>query len=201
VRRELTRKYFLFSGMAGVGRVSCAEERGSGSAVVYARQALAESKWAQVGFHGVGDGWIITSREHFIDLLDFLAANRDKIWVATTGSVYKYTQLRDASKAVTLTDATESGFRVAVECDPQKVETYGASLTELYDEPLTVRVQVPDQWMRFAVKQGDSAETIYEAVMADGVRFAVFDVLPNVSPAIVTVGATDIRQGLPSLPG
>ena len=189
-RREIEARYFLFFGFDGPGRVSCAEERDTGHAVVYARKALEEGKWGQVGFHGVGEGWIVTSGEHFIELLDFLTENRDKIWVATTGSLYKYTQERDAVTAVALSDATEAGFHLAIECDEEKVATtYERPLAELYDEPLTVRVRVPDAWSRFSVAQGDADPTEHETVAMDGRRCALVDVRPNVAPAVVALAA------------
>jgi len=42
------------------------------------------------------------------------------LWTGTTGDIYRYTQERDAVKAVPLTDVSERGFRIAIECDPEK---------------------------------------------------------------------------------
>jgi len=186
-RGELADKYFLFSGFTGPGRVSCADERGTGRAVVYAEKALEEGVWGQVGFHGVGEGWIVTSREHFLELLDYLAANRDEIWVATTGDVFKYTQERDAVTSVSLSDATETSLKVSVECAESKVKTYGQPFAALYDEPLTVRVGVPASWARFTVSQGAGRTVTYDTVEVDGKRYAQFDVRPNVGPALVAL--------------
>ncbi len=186
--QELRDKYFLFSGFAGPRRVGICDERGTGPIKAYAKAALDEGKWGQVGFHGVGGDWISTSEENFIELLDYLVANRDKIWVATTGDAYRYWQEYEAVREVTLSQATESGFKVAIECDEEKVKTYGRPFTELYDEALTVRVRVPDSWSRFAVTQGDE-EKAYEAVAVEGKPYAQFDLRPNIGPATVTLSA------------
>jgi len=187
VRRELSAQHFLFRGFAGPGRTSVAEERGNGRCVVLAQKALEEGEWRQVGFHGVGDGWIVTSQEHYIELLDYLAAHRDEIWVATTGALYKYTQERDAVESVALTDATETGFKLSIQCDESKVRTYDRPLAELYDEPLTVRVPVPDSWQRFRVAQGEGEPVVLDTLPVDGGRCAQFDVRPNVASAVVSM--------------
>jgi len=186
-RGELADKYFLFSGFTGPGRVSCADDRGTGPAIVYAQKALEEGAWAQVGFHGVGDGWIVTSREHFLELVDYLAANRDRIWVATTGEVFKYTQERDAVTSVSVSDATEDAFKVSVECAETKVKSYGQPFTALYDEALTVRVRVPAAWARFRVSQGSGGAVTADAIEVDGGRYARFDVRPNMGSALVAL--------------
>ena len=166
-------------------RVSVAEERGNGRAVVLAEQALEERKWGQVGFHGVGGEWISTSEEHFIELVDYLAANRDRLWIGTTGDVYRYAQQRQAITATDLTDASEAGFKLAIECDETKVKTYGRPFVEVYDEPLTVRVEVPDSWPGFTVAQGEESKD-YGTTQVDGRHYAQFDVRPNREPATVS---------------
>ncbi len=184
-RRELLDKYFLFSSWRIARRMSAAEERGTGRAVVIAEEAIKERKWRQVGFHGVGGEWISTSEEHFLELVDYLVANRDKIWTGTTGDVYRYSQERQAITAVNLTGASEGGFRVAIECDETKVKTYDRPFVEIYDEPLTVRVSVPDSWSRFTVTQGEESKGC-DVIEVDGKRYAQFDVRPNRGPAVVS---------------
>ncbi len=182
--RELMDKYFLFRAPRTAG---VSDEDGSGEdPTVFARRAIEEGTWAQVGFHGVGGQWISTCREGFVKLLDYLVENRDKLWIATTGDAYKYQQEYGALSGTSLTDATETGFKVTVECDESKVNTYGRPLAELYDQPLTVRVRVPESWRRFVVTQGDARKE-YETVQVGGVRCAQFDARPNVGPAAVTL--------------
>jgi hypothetical protein len=74
-----------------------------------------------------------------------------------------------------------------VHCDESKVDTYDLTLPELYDEPLTVQVSVPDSWKRVQVVQGEGEPVVTETVDLDGRRCARVDVLPNVPAATVTV--------------
>ena len=186
VMESLLREYFLVDSPGPV-RTSVAEERGNGRCVVLAEQALEAGEWRQVGFHGVGDGWIVTSKEHYLELLDYLVAHRGEIWVATLGTIHKYTQERDAVRSVTLGDAGETGFTLAVRCDETKLGSFDRPMPELYDEPLTVQVRVPDRWRRVRVVQGEGKPIVLETVEVDGRRFARVDVRPNVPAAEVAV--------------
>jgi hypothetical protein len=99
--------------------------------------------------------------------------------------VYRYTEERDAVKAVSLTDVSEGSFRITIECDPEKVKTYGRPFTELYDMPLTVQVPVPASWNRFVVKQTGREER-GGVIEMNGQRVLRLGVRPNADPAIVT---------------
>ncbi len=209
---ELMDKYFLFAGFevdvaeaaavmrkpvdpevlrlipAAPRRTTICDERGTGRPVLYAQAALDERKWAQVGFHGIGGEWLSASREGFTELLDYLAANRHDIWVGTTGDAYRYCQERNAVKCVALSGASDTGFGLSIECDDAKVKTYGRPFAELYDEPLTVRVGVPDSWSRFTATQGEESAD-REVVEVDGKRYAQLDVRPNRGPAAASWAA------------
>jgi hypothetical protein len=176
-------KYYLFRAPR---RASISDERDNNRPVVQAREALEKGRWGLVGFHGIGGQWISTSEEAFVEMLDFLVENEARIWTGTTGDVFRYTQERDAVKSVSLTQASEGSFRISIECDPEKVKTYGRPFTELYDMPLTVEVVVPESWKRFAVKQAGREET-GEVIETKGRRLARFGIQPNVEAALVRV--------------
>jgi hypothetical protein len=180
--RELMDKYLLFRGPS---RAGIADDRETNRPVVQAREALEKGQWGLVGFHGVGGQWISTSQKAFLEMLDFLVENKDRLWTGTTGDVYRYTTERDAVKSVSLTDATDRGFRIGVQCDPAKVKTYGRPFEEIYDTPLTVQVPVPPSWSRFIVKQ-TGREAKGEVIKVDGRPVVRLDVRPNVEPAVVT---------------
>ena len=92
--RTLMDRHFLFRAPRSAGPT---DERGTGQdPSVFAREAIDEGKWAQVGFHGVGGQWLSSSAEGFAKLCDFLAEHGDEIWVPTTGDGYKYATARDA---------------------------------------------------------------------------------------------------------
>lgn len=151
----------------------------------YPARALEEGVWVVVHFHGIGGEWISTSTERFLELLDYLAAHRDELWITTTGDGYKYQQAYKALSRVAITESRPEGFSVVVECDEGQVQTYGRPFTELYDQPLTVRNRVPGGWSRFSVRQG--AETrVYNTREINGNSHAQYEVLPNAGEVVVT---------------
>lgn len=155
----------------------------------HAQRAIDERTWVEIMFHGIGSEWISCSEETFVDLLDFLAGNQDKLWVATTGDAWKYQQEYQALSNISVSEADEAGFRITLDCDESKLDTYGLPLAELYDQPLTVRVPVPDSWGHFSVAQGaegDPVEKNYETIEVEGQRVAQFDVRPGAGEARVT---------------
>jgi hypothetical protein len=181
--KGLVRKWFLFRRDGGTAIV---DEYGTGQdPSVFARQAVEKGEWAPVHFHGIGGQWLSTCEAGFLKLLDYLAENRDKLWIATAGAARKYRVEREALSRVLLTDATPQGFAVTIECDEGKADTYGAPFAEVYDEPLTVRARVPAEWRRLRAKQGEAA-TACDVAGAGRRRAAVFDVLPNRGKAVVT---------------
>lgn len=201
---ELMRKYYLFRRPSKYG---ICDDRDSeyyrGDAITgHAQEAIDEQIWVPVHFHGVGGEWIDCSKEAFAALCDFLVANRDSLWIATEGDAWKYQQEYQAICAVSLTEPTEETFRLAIECDESKMETFGVPFAELYDEPLTVRVPVPDSWSRFVVVQarGDDADVrTYDTIIIKGARIAQFGVRPGIVPAMVTtIEYRTVKTCLPS---
>ena len=103
---------------------------GQGDILRLPQLALKTSSWHRLGFHGVGGDWLSTSVENLISLLSFLDAHRSDIWVAPTGTVWKYQREREAVSSVTFADGV-----LKVAFDRAKLAPF-----ELYDVPLTVRV-------------------------------------------------------------
>jgi len=191
--RELTTKHFLFRHRSTRSVCNDPDHEYYNSEDLdirqHAQRAIDERVWVELMFHGIGGEWISCSEETFVGLLDFLVENKDRLWVATIGDAWKYEQEYQALSDVSLSEADEAGFRIAVECDDSKLETYGLPLAELYDQPLTVRVPVSDSWGHFTVVQGaegDAVERDYEAIEVEGQRVAQFDVRPGAGEARVT---------------
>jgi hypothetical protein len=65
------------------------------------------------------------------------------------------------------------------------VNLFGANFVELYDEPLTVRNEVPRGWSEFFVRQGIEVRS-YPVIEVDGKVYAQYNVKPNVGEAVVT---------------
>lgn len=150
--------------------------------VTLAQQAIDRRNWVQIGMHGTGGEWLSTSVPTLTRLLDFLADHRSTLWTAPTIDVYKYSVERDAATPSLLTNVTFRGFSVKVDCDTVHVEKFGHPFTQLYDQPLTMEVEVPNTWRMFTIKQGDQTKTL-STVDFGAQHLARFDILPNMGPA------------------
>jgi len=176
-------KYFLYE-RPSMG--SMRDDIGTGFKMLsYPQRAIDKKAAIFVHFHGIRDGNLTVTEERFVELLDYLVANRDKLWVGTAGEVYKYQREYEALSNVSITDAQEGSFRVVVECDDGKVDLFNSSFVELYDESLTVKNEVPKEWSAFFVTQGKKVKS-YSTIKLDGKTYAQYDVRPNVGEAIVT---------------
>jgi peptidoglycan/xylan/chitin deacetylase (PgdA/CDA1 family) len=118
---------------------------GQGDITRFPKLALEKDVWRQLGMHGVGGQWLSTSVENLTNLLRFLDAHRDEIWVAPTGTVWKYQREREALNRL-FVDPKGDGFRLTLGFDRTKLEPF-----ELYDTPLTVFIFVPLEWQRAKV--------------------------------------------------
>ena len=155
---------------------------GNGDPTTFPQSALHNRIWSQIAMHGVEGEWISTSKANLTQLLNYLTRHQSDIWTATTTDVYKYVKERDALHAIILTEATDTGFSLQVQCDEAKVDTFGLSFTTLYNMPLTVRVNVPASWKNIRVTQGD---VVARYAIAQNKAVAQFAVLPNLPAAQV----------------
>ncbi len=69
---------------------------GGAELIAYAESIIAAGGYGTITFHGVGGDWLSVSKEAHEDLLAYLSANRDKIWVDTVLAVSDYA--RDAEQ-------------------------------------------------------------------------------------------------------
>lgn len=118
-------------------------------------QALAKGEMGHLDFHGVGGDWLTTPREGFVGLLDYLAANRERLWVTDLISFHKYRTERDGAAAEVLESGPDR-IRIRLTCTADPA---------LYDLPLTLSTRVPAAWKGCTATQG-GRET--QATVADG---------------------------------
>ncbi len=101
------------------------------------------------------------------EALEYMGRFKDEIWYGTFPACAKYGQSRDTAEltsvlkdskiVVTLRDRMKDGF---------------------FDEPLTVKVRLPDGWKGVAAKQaGQACATRF--VEHDGAPYALVDILPD----------------------
>ena len=116
-----------------------------------ARESINEGRWVAIHFHGIGDEWLSIDSAAFINLLDYLSDNKNKIWSAGWISAYQYSKERDQAR-IDLLEKSDNRIRINL--------TTGLN-PELYAEPLTLLTQVPDGWSVVTVKQGGKYKTCY----------------------------------------
>lgn len=142
---------------------------GQGDITRFPRRALDEGVWRQLGFHGVGGQWLSTSVENLTTLLCFLDVHREELWVAPTGTVWKYVREREAVKAIDVKPDGADAFTLKLDFDRSRLEPFA-----LYDEPLTIKVSAPSDWTKaWTVVDGERRQV----AITDG-RFQ-FDVSPK----------------------
>ncbi|MGN0844465.1 MAG: polysaccharide deacetylase family protein [Kiritimatiellia bacterium] len=100
--------------------------------------------------------------------LENLAKYKDRIWFGTFQAVAKYGQERDTARLATVSsDETRITLSLADRMDDT-----------LFDEPLTVKVRLPDAWRGLRAVQG-GASVPAKFVEHDGHPYALIDAVPD----------------------
>ncbi len=136
-KRILTENHLIFPGRQDF------YQDGNGDITRFPRRALDEKVWRQLGFHGVGGEWLSTSVENLTTLMKYLDKNRNNMWIAPTGTVWKYMREREALTGF----APGPRGKMMPLFDHTKLKPF-----ELYNVPLTVHVTVPAAWKKALVK-------------------------------------------------
>ena len=134
---------------------------GQGDITRFPKRALDEKVWRQLGFHGIGGEWLSTSLDNITTLFEYVHANRDKMWIAPTGTVYKYVHER---AALTSIETAKNGALIP-HFDKSKLGPF-----ELYDEPLTMRAPVAVGWKK-AIVTIDGKRLMPVSVKGGGIEF------------------------------
>jgi len=140
----------------------------------YTDMAAQQGKWLVTLFHYF-DGWYGSWLEpDFIAYLDYLHGKN--VWVAPAGSVAKYIHEREAA----------SVYLVYETADEIELELTASALDPAaYDEPLTIRSQVPSHWTKVKVHQG-WVETTVVPVNEGGSTVIYYDAVPNDGLIVLT---------------
>jgi len=113
-------------------------------------KAISTGKPHVVAFHGVGGEWLTIDTPAFLSLLDFIDEHRKQLWVTDPISIHKYETER-ATAEVSVAKAGSGEIRLTLEskADPR-----------IYDGPLTLVTDVPAEWKRVEVRQGERTATV-----------------------------------------
>ncbi len=146
-------------------------------------RAVQEKKWLVMGFHkidGQGD-YSPIPEARFQQILAYLKTKDQSVWVNTLGTVIKYIREREAA---TLALVSSSGTQIVLNLTDALDDS-------LYNEPLTLRSEVPNHWALVEVRQGNSVTTVKTAVVG-GTRIAYYDAVPDGGQIFLSKGTAKI---------
>jgi peptidoglycan/xylan/chitin deacetylase (PgdA/CDA1 family) len=115
-----------------------------------AEKAIASGGSDCVIFHGVGGDWLTAQMPVYTGLLDKLVAVQDKLWIAGHIAVYSYEKEREGAQ-VKVEQAGGTGIKLALKTSADPA---------LFEAPLTLVTNVPDDWKKCRVMQGDNTQTV-----------------------------------------
>jgi len=131
--------------------------------------------WYRVHYHYIGEG-LSSSEENFRATLDVAKQHADSLWVAGMADIHRYQTERRAAKLRLAVD--EKGrFRLNLTC---------ATDPTLYDQPLTIAVDLPAAWKaeQIAVRDMTSGSSkIYSS--SSRKNSLLFDVAPRNSEFLI----------------
>ncbi len=176
--REFIERYYCFD-VYGRPAVSMADVYG-GRIEAFQRglqRALETHDWFTALFHQIGES---ISEENFRRVLDIVKEREDALWIAGMADAHKYeTERNAAALRCTAIDADSSRLTVTCGTDP-----------ELYDQPLTIALALPNGWaadaLRVAAPDGAAVPTRVSP-SEDGI-VVLFDVAPVTAEYVLRAG-------------
>jgi len=112
-------------------------------------QTIADGEWVSLYFHDIGPAeYIHIGEQPFRDMMRYVHRQRKQIWVGGIAQVYKYQAERDAAR-ISAEAVEPHKLKIEVNCDTDP---------ELYDEPLTVRIDLTPEWPLYDVQALDADE-------------------------------------------
>ena len=124
--------------------------------------------WLVLVFHGVdGIGWKPKTGAELKDYFGHIQLKQQNLWVATFQDVGKY--IRERAHATVASYPEGEGISVVLR----------SSLTDIsYDLPLTLKTEVPREWQRVEVRQG---QRIAQANVVHGshAEYVLYQAMPN----------------------
>lgn len=126
--------------------------------------------WYRVHYHSIGNGFA-SSEANFRAVLDIAKEHEDELWIAGMADIHKYqTERRSAKLAIESSSPSRVSLRLACSTSP-----------ELFDQPLTIEVGLPESWApdHVEVKDDKGQALTTHAVQTIGHAVLRFDVPPR----------------------
>lgn len=127
--------------------------------------------WLVLVFHGIeGIGWEALPAETIQDYFNYIKNKEEDIWVATFQDAYKYIRERMNS---TVNESVDEGTIV--------VEVSNNLDKKIYDLPLTLKTEIPEDWDSVQFQQGNALKEINSIAEGEH-RYVIYDVMPDSAP-------------------
>ena len=143
--------------------------------------AIANHLWLVEMIHGINNaGYSPIDAKVLTEHLDYIANVKDKIWCSTISSVIKYI---DESK------------NTEIKCDICTDSVYKLRIDDflddsIYNQPLSVRIKVPDNWDSIWISNSEKINTEYY----NKSKFILFNALPDNQLLIIRPKLTSIPE-------
>lgn len=136
--------------------------------------AFEGGRWGVYCFHGVGGDWLSITPDALDELATYLERHRE-IWSATFGDVVRYIQERKAA-SIRIAENAADHLDVRLSWPMDK---------NIYDLPLTVKIELPSKWSRVSAS-GDGRRL--EVNLRDQSNGSVFlvDVPPQTASLLIS---------------
>ena len=136
--------------------------------------AAAQGKWLVVYFHNLDgtelSGWFKDDLENY---LDYMKAKN--LWPGSFGAIVKYVKERGSA---TLSVSSSTSSQIVINLTDNMEDA-------VYDEPLTIRSDVPADWTYVTVQQGGSSNTVASEV--EGAATVIYyNAIPDRGPISLT---------------
>ena len=146
------------------GMRACGDGRSLEQMKAWADSAEQQGEWLITFLHALDDAYWTT--DMFVAYLNHLQTK--DLWVGTFGSVVKYIKERESANLSLISSSQD-----------QIVLSLTDTLDDaIFDEPLTIRSEVPSSWAKVRVKQGTGAITVTPGM--EGTKAVIYyNVIPD----------------------
>ncbi len=130
--------------------------------------AITDGKWFITLMHGIGEGTYNIDKTVCDEFFGYIGSKNDEIWAGSLNEVIQYIYERQ-NASVGYNDFEDGKLSIFVR------DTLD---DELFNFPLTLKVNVPDSWTNIKVTQGDVTEEL-NTFTQNGKRYVYLNAVPD----------------------